>query len=471
MCDRSAEEGRNLQAADVIVHVGLPSDINRLEQRIGRTDRWTEAERSGPTKSLCLLSGDAADWDVAWFELALKGFEVFTNSVASLQHAIEQSTGRAWLELLRGGVDATQELIPDIKQGLAVELEKVREQDALDSREMASDSRAIFAEITLSELDESSFADATDSLLARDGWPGNLRLIRVGNPRRGPGGYSVMPDHRAEPPLIPLWRLRRDFIPLEGQFSTFLRSMAVAQPEVRLYRYGSPFINAVSDFIWHDDRGRAFGLWRFAPEWKYEELIAYRFDYHIEADLPNHNLLQTHWHGDSLALQRRADAILPPAIETIWVDRSGGIISDQSVLGILERGYEKPRKSGAPGDFNFSLARLAHAFKIVPQASWEPDWRTAESSAQGAILGLERVQQRISEAQSYAEKGHHARRRQLTIREYYSKAEEASAIAKEIRTEDSIAEILFKAVSAPKLQLDSTGMIILAGYSINEQLG
>ena len=40
VADTSAEEGRNFQFADVLVHVGPPASANRLEQRIGRCDRW-----------------------------------------------------------------------------------------------------------------------------------------------------------------------------------------------------------------------------------------------------------------------------------------------------------------------------------------------------------------------------------------------------------------------------------------------
>ena len=40
IADSSAEEGRNFQFADLLVHVGVQSDANRMEQRIGRCDRW-----------------------------------------------------------------------------------------------------------------------------------------------------------------------------------------------------------------------------------------------------------------------------------------------------------------------------------------------------------------------------------------------------------------------------------------------
>jgi ATP-dependent helicase HepA len=39
VCDRSAEEGLNLQFAHALLHLDLPFLSTRLEQRIGRVDR------------------------------------------------------------------------------------------------------------------------------------------------------------------------------------------------------------------------------------------------------------------------------------------------------------------------------------------------------------------------------------------------------------------------------------------------
>ena len=40
VADDSAEDGLNLQVADAVVHCRLPWSPNRLEQRIGRVDRY-----------------------------------------------------------------------------------------------------------------------------------------------------------------------------------------------------------------------------------------------------------------------------------------------------------------------------------------------------------------------------------------------------------------------------------------------
>ncbi|MFD6677666.1 protein DpdE [Rhodococcus zopfii] len=470
VCDKSAEEGRNLQMADVVVHVGLPSEVNRLEQRIGRTDRWTGTREMQGVRCLRVASADDTDqWDVLWSEIVQHGFEVFTKSVASLQHAVEMLTAEAWEALFLEGADAKERVIRNVTDKLAAELDHVREQDSLDSREAPIDSRSIFAQMSRSELEENSFAEIADDLFARDGASGNIRLTPTGSPRTGRGSYRITKERSAEPPLIPLWRLRRDFVPVEGQVGTFRREIAVANPGVRLYRYGSPFIDAVSDFVWNDDRGRAFGMWRYDPEWKYEELVAYRFDFHIEADLPEPNSLSFLAVADeSHAIRRRADSLFPPTIETVWIDATGNVISDPATLSILSERYRKPRTQGEAGDFSINITRLQRVFQIVPRSVWRDEWRAAESAARSAVLELERVQDRISTGSSLCEHDHQTRIRQLALREQYASAEEAATLASERRVESDLSHTLSAAIANPSLRLDSTGIVIVSGYSIED---
>ena len=474
VCDNSAEEGRNFQLADVVVHVGLPSDVNQLEQRIGRCDRWTGDADSTPARSYLATSGASVDeWDVLWFTIIRDGFEIFSNSVASLQHAVELANQLAWQTLLTTGSGATSGLEQLIRDQLLTELERVREQDALDSREARTDTRSIFAHVTVSESEEAEFALTADNLFARDGVPGNLKLKRVGSPRVGEGHYSITPDKRAEPPLIPLWRVRRDFVQLEGQAATFKREIAVARPQVRLYRYGAPFIEAISDFVWHDDRGRCFGMWRYDPDWKEEEFVGYRFDIHVDADV-SQALSLTSVMDDSdqyLAIQRRADSLFPPAVETVWVAPDQSVISDTGLLSPLERRYQKPRNSGDAGDFNLNTSRLQQVYELLPQNKWGPMWRAAEATARSAITTLQSLTNRIERSLELCGQDAVERQRQLALRESHSQGMEASALHAESVLERAISEQLQSAVKTPRLSLDSTGIVILAGQMLESDAG
>ena len=84
VCDRSAEEGRNLQFAEQAIHFDLPLSPNRLEQRIGRLDRYG---RGSVIPTYVIES--APDTIAGWKDCLTEGFGVFDTSIASLQFAID----------------------------------------------------------------------------------------------------------------------------------------------------------------------------------------------------------------------------------------------------------------------------------------------------------------------------------------------------------------------------------------------
>jgi ATP-dependent helicase HepA len=264
--------------------------------------------------------------------------------------------------------------------------------------------------------------------------------------------------------------VRRDFVRLEGQTGTFRRDVAVERPDVRLYRYGSPFIDAVCDFVWHDDRGRCFGLWRHEPTWKHGELIAYRFDYHVEANMPEPSPLAAMSDADeSHAIQRRADSIFPPAVESIWMDSDGTAIVDPDVVEVLERGYRKPTGAEEGGDLNLNLARLQAAYQVLPQADWRDAWRGAEAAARTMVVTLDSFTTRVDASLELCVQDALTRQRQLALRESHTEGEEASALRAEREVESAMAKTLKVAVRDPRLSLDSTGIVIVAGYRLGDQ--
>ena len=56
----TGEEGQNLQATDLLIHVDLPWSPNRIEQRLGRFDRFGAGI---PAEQIVLLEGETL---VAW---------------------------------------------------------------------------------------------------------------------------------------------------------------------------------------------------------------------------------------------------------------------------------------------------------------------------------------------------------------------------------------------------------------------
>ncbi|MFD6091263.1 protein DpdE [Oerskovia sp. NPDC060338] len=476
VADSSAEEGRNLQFADVLVHLGLPGGANRLEQRIGRCDRWSP-DGSEQWRSH-VVSGDRDNsYAGAWTHILAEGFGIFDSSVASLQQAVENATDEAWRILLERGLDGVDVAVIRVQELLSAEIERVREQDALDSLEASTDDRSVYAQIAEVESRAPAFAKVSDDLLAANSAAGNLRFETTGNPVAGLGGYEVigrLPGRQAQIPLIPASRLIRDFLPIKGHRGTFVRHVALEGEDVHLYRYGNEFIDAVSDFLWHDDRGRAFGMWRWLPDWERDDTPVYRFDYAVEANPlevptqkdPRSDLAIVHAGVDQLALTRRADGIFPPIIVSVWTTAEARELTTEVHLSALAAPYAKPGPRSEGGDYALNRARIEHAYELIPAASWGRSWRTAEAAAQRFVRDRDDVRTAIDRASAIAARDAATRLSQLRLRAARSSGSELRLLEEELHREQVIAGAMSAAVATPTLRLDSTGLVVLSGRSL-----
>ncbi|MFD4014864.1 protein DpdE [Streptomyces albidoflavus] len=479
VADHSAEEGRNLQFADLLIHVGLPPRANRLEQRIGRCDRWDVRGEGGAWRSYWVAeTTDSQSFAAAWMQILSEGFAVFDTSIASLQHAVDAATDAAWNLLFEHGADSVPDAIRMVRTMLEDEVKRVQEQDALDSIEAPADERSVYGRMMTSESQADSFADVTDALLSSRRAAGNLRFAPAGDPAHAIGSYEPVSRRAAgqvQMPLVSAARLQRDFVPLVGHRGTFVRKVAVEHEDVRLYRYGDQFIDAVSDFLWNDDRGRAFGMWRWIPTWPYAERLAYRFDYAIEAQplqaSPESDLLDqlaAAWTSDRVdlpSLRRRADAVFPPLIATVWTGADGTPITDGRHLDALQARYAKPSPAEPGGDFALNSARIKHAYEFIPADRWAPRWRAAERSAQRLAHTDDAAEATRTRALTLAETDIATRLRQLRLRAARSAGIERAELEEEVETEALAGQALMTALQTPSLRLDSTGVVVVSGRS------
>lgn len=462
VADSSAEEGRNFQFADLLVHVGAPASANRLEQRIGRCDRWQVQDSTARWRSLQVVeSGTEVTFAGTWNRILDAGFGVFTSSIASLQFAVEAATDLTWQTLLTEGSAAASKISAGVRAALETEIGRVREQDALDSIEAGNVQRSANSQLHQFETHEREFGELTHALLATNGAPGNLRFKAIGDPRWGVGGYDPLnrlPGRQLEMPLVSVDRLTRDFLPIRDQRGTFLRATAVQTANAHLYRYGDKFIDAVSDFLWHDDRGRAFGMWRWVPDWARGDLVAYRFDYAVEARPISA--------GDSAivgaALTHRSDGVFPPLIVSIWIDLHGRRIQDPSLLAPLEVPYVKADDRHNSGDFALNRSRIVAAYKFVPLEEWSRTWRWAERVAADLALGLPEVVAATAIGLSTVRADSARRVRHLQLRATRASGAERRALELEVADELAAGASLEAAISTPTLRLDSTGIVVVS---------
>jgi ATP-dependent helicase HepA len=458
VCDTSAQEGTNLQMADQMVHLGLPGRVDALEQRIGRVDRWTQQREEGQTwQSLTIVP--PLGFAHRWATVVDQGFNVHATSLASLQRAVEE-TSRESLVAVADPTCDVDVVIARVQQRLDEERQAVREQDAIDEVTLDAEERETVA-LTIRADEEAEgdggFAEAFGELMF--GQAGHLRFIRAGEPIHGVGRFEFNdPSSRRGEllPLVPLSRLRRDFIGIKDQGYSGRRSIALARSVAPL-RIGSPVIDAVHDFLRHDDRGRAWGLWRYDPSHDRDTEVWWRVDILVRptVDDPPQGT-------DPAVLQRTLDGAFPPTPTTVWFLGSDQIEPIGDIPPILHRPYQKVRLvTEGHVDRHLRSSRLFALERVLrrPLDELVDDVRErAVAAATSNVTFVESQRAAISYLKARARRRTAAfRRRQAT-----TKAEQKS-ISDDLRLIDRTLKGSIAAVREPQITIDAFGVLVLSG--------
>lgn len=453
ICDRSGEEGLNLQACQGIVHLDVPLDPLRVEQRIGRLDRIGRA--SGTIRHWVQAPSVDPDspWQ-QWLELLRAGFSLFDRTIADVQFVLDDVLAEAKLDLLyqRLGEPAAR---ARVSTALSEERRRLDEQFALDRLEMgASDAGQLFERLTEAETADRKFAKAMSGW-----WEKVLRLDRY------------VPDDSSGDRFVLRWRnstlAPRE--PWEQEVAatldvplTYERSVALEHPGTRLVRSGNPLVEVLPRFLRYDDRGTAFATWRTdprLPDSVVGEWIGFRLTYAIELDADRIAAALGEVSGVSLgAVRRRADLLFAPWVETVFVDSLLNPVTDPDLIKILKRPYQKAGPFPGAGDTNLADARSAlgdvldaRRFTELCMAVKGRRFELIESRAE--------YQERLAEARSRA-------RTQLAVRAERLERR-ADAQRREFGREDMtwraetlVIQAITEALDGQLARLDSVGLIV-----------
>ena len=312
VCDPSGEEGRNLQIAERLIHLDLPLSVNRLEQRIGRADRYNASAplRGVPSQ---VIVDEGSRWIVGHVRLLSKGVGVFEHSVATLQRVLAQLEQELLDKLWTAGVSGFDFDIDELRQRLDDERNQIDLLEELEGTLMQEEFTPLDFDNLLSfEEDSAATEEAFDQLTSS---AGGIQLRKTPRPYTPElFSYSVsqklktiplMPEHHQDGliRLLPAWR-------------TFSRDVALKHPESELVRLGNPLVEWINKYLRVDEGGRARALWRRVEGWPRPE-VWFCFDYLLEFE---DAALQAENAGVRRRLRRRGDAFLPPRIERIWTD-------------------------------------------------------------------------------------------------------------------------------------------------------
>lgn len=457
LCDRSGEEGLNLQFATGVVHLDLPLEPLRMEQRIGRVDRIGRAQADLIQRVVVPSDEGDAPW-CAWIDLLRQGFRVFDETIADLQLALDPILTEVGDALFFGGAGGLRVAIPQVKALISQERARLDEQYALDRLEMGeADAHTLFE-----RLDD---AEKTDQELARGltGWWEDV-LHLDSRAEAEPMEFRL---RWSDQTLVPHDPWEEALAPVLGPPLTFNRTTAINHVGTRLVRSGSPLVEVLPGFLRYDDRGTAFSTWRVEPGWDPslgDPWVGFKLVYIVEVDADA--IAARVWPDpdpvDTAAIQRRADVLFPPWVETHFVDAGLRPITEPSSIAVLARPYDKRVAASGRRDINLG-SRPGALAEVADPTALSAVCKTLGVSAPDLVREETVFVRRLHDAQVKASTELGAlidqleRRRSAQMRD--SRLTEAA-----LSIELSVARETLLEIERPSVRLDTIGLLVVSSH-------
>lgn len=486
VCDSRAEEGLNLQGGKkAVIHFDLPVSPNRMEQRLGRVDRYGSG---APIESVVLVD-QGSQYQKGWFEFMDHGLGVFNRSIASLQYLVEEEFQRIGELLFAEGLEglaALTERLADAEGGVSKELKLLDEQDGLDElAPLAEQETGSIEEVDgdWKRIRDAFLLWAIDTLMFEK-IPLSISQTQAGIDPPFRFQYQKPGDSGAST-LIPLSGFLFDFIgaldyDAPGSNSSRPRSYpycshrrAAVNGRVHLLRYGDNFVEAVRSFSELDDRGRSFAMWRQlrgTGTMREEEVRMYfRFEFLVETCLDEaHSILagSSSCNTDAArsAAARRADSLFPPVVYRVWVDEEGEEPHPEFVRPYLTPPYAKDGVVGRYIDTNLNSSRIHMLARAMPDAfaSWADRCAHMRRRAHEVLLNREELAARKSAAIARAKTEDGVRYAQLLTRMQTLRGKELKEEGLQLQFERDLNQALYEGIAQPTIKVDVVGVVLLS---------
>ena len=471
VCDRRAEEGLNLQGSQArLVHFDLPVSPNRIEQRIGRLDRYGTGQ---PVES-CIFRADGSPILDKLVALHNDGFGVFHRSIAVLQYLVEDELDALWSDVLFDGLDAIDGAIDRLggEDGdVATELERVRAQDELDALESSQRSDDEFYDRLWDiDFDADRLEEVGYNWIRK-----RLQFHRVDtdfdNDRIHRWEYQTERTAK-HPTLLPLRELLGRFSVavdpnINGFLSypmTFHRGTACSHG-VRVARIGEPFITAMQNYTRWDDRGTSFAMWRHVPraELPDDPQVYFRFDFLVEADIERAvDGLTGYEHITEEAVRLRADGLFPPLMNTVWVRSDGKKIDDEDIQEILDMPYDSDGTKRFGRDYNLNAERWERIEEMYDRESWTATCHEVRDEAEAVLADEVSLKERCERYADRADRRSRRRIDRLRTRAERAGDQTRDLEMKQLELEQQLVDALEDGIRTPAIELDAVGAIFLS---------
>jgi ATP-dependent helicase HepA len=428
--DRSAEEGANLQFVEDVLHLDMPTVSSRLEQRLGRFDRWSELPtkvRSATFREVNPIVHQHLD---AWTLTLNDVFGAFTASTATLQYVLADLEE----EFFRAAVSATfagarEHLVAEAGL-LHAERRRIAAQDLLDSIQDRAADEDLARRLTAIDAKQRDIERVVDGYLV-----GMLRFSAV----RG-DDYVRFGVSKAKPPLMTEASVQA--VGPRAFDLVYTSDRIMAGSGLGFLRWGEPLVNAFAEVAETDDRGKAFAVEVRWPsrEPDQEPWVAFCLDIRVgpgRAGGPGRAVADSAF---ARAVTARTDFFLPTTVERVWWVVGRGECNARLVHD-LER--SRGENLGSRPDRFRDLS--------VPMG-----WERACDDALGHALAV--VRERPAVARRLAA----ARRRAASARERDAVIRQARArIDAEQANGDGVMAVVEEALAQAAFSLESCGAVFI----------
>lgn len=450
-CSPAEEEGLNLHFMDAIVHLDLPLSPMRIEQRIGRLDRFgRKAAHLEQQVILPTLPLEFNYWQ-AWHEILVNAFHIFNQPITDVLFSLEDVSADLMRTMLLEGTPGLRNSVLRFRETLRKERDRLDDQHALDKVLMEQQGQADVcgALVRVDEKHADIRAATLDWMVKCLGFQFSGDHMKV---------FDLQWPERIQLPVTPWAPIFAKSLNTKLTFKRHLALKDGLKTPPQIVRFGSQIMKQLELQCRLEDRGTAFATWRCLRQIEDDLWLGFKLCYIVEARVP-FGLRAEEQHS----LRARMDSYLAPWLQTFFVDAELKVVTDPARLRMLDRPYDEQTDISLvrrPELFDHLMGRTQFAELCQEVRERSEAWLRNDVSYRQAI-------------ESAVEKGSADIRRRIN-RLNQRKAMRAnrgepvdSGLDREIELNDK----LLVALSNPVVRLDAIGLIALSRLSPEEFTG
>lgn len=375
--DEKGEDGLNLQGTSrLAIHYSIPRSLVRIEQRIGRLNRYSATSKSMKPIENYVLVPNYEGFIQNWALLLKDTIGVFDETTASIQLVVEEAIQVEEANLLTNGfghLTCLRDKLGGEKGLIAKERKKVADQEVWNEMQIDLASIKKFAEnIQNVDLDAESLHNSLQSWIKRS--------LKFGATRNEDS--SIVYQYR-----LGITRLNiDDFLHhciLGMDFNSGLRNPSTkpmtpdreitAKTGAYPLRYGQPFIDTIYNFTHASTLGLVSSILRQIKIKLEKPKTFFKLNWLVSCESNEGSVVE----------QRNLDAMFEPLVVTEWIDDSGNLVNNEAILKLLEKPVKASNGEHDSGyrDFEIQVSAEQDMWELFDSFCSKDEWERVIESA------------------------------------------------------------------------------------------